>query len=218
LQIIGDILDFSKIEAGRLELSSSPVDLRRVVRMTVANFTGSASSKGLALSCSIDDRVAPAYRADGLRVRQILANFLSTRSSSPTTGAWRPRWKWRESAPGAGRLGGDRLRIRVTIPASVCRRKQQSRLFQPFSQVDADTTRRFGGTGLGLAISQRLAELMGGSVTMDSAPGKGTTMHFDFVMPRAPKRKCPPNRCSPPPPRSRRASCRRRPKPKPSAA
>ncbi|MUV13091.1 ATP-binding protein [Noviluteimonas gilva] len=191
LQIIGDILDFSKIEAGRLELSSSPVDLRRVVRMTVANFTGSASSKGLALSCTIDDRVAPAYRADGLRVRQILANFLSNAIKFTDHGRVETALEWRESAPGAGTLGGDRLRIRVTDTGIGVSAEQQARLFQPFSQVDTDTTRRFGGTGLGLAISRRLAELMGGQVTMDSAPGKGTTMHFDFVMPRAPEAEVP---------------------------
>lgn len=191
LQIIGDILDFSKIEAGRLELAPSPVDLRRVVRMTVANFTGSASSKGLALSCTIDDRVAPAYRADGLRVRQILANFLSNAIKFTESGRVEAALEWRESAPGAGALGGDRLRIRVTDTGIGVSEEQQARLFQPFSQVDADTTRRFGGTGLGLAISRRLAELMGGKVTMDSAPGQGTTMHFDLVLPHAPEAEVP---------------------------
>ena len=184
LQIIGDILDFSKIEAGRLELAPVAVDLRRVVRMTVANFTGSASSKGLALSCTIDDRVAPAYRADGLRIRQILANFLSNAIKFTDHGRVDAALEWREAAAGAGPLGGDRLRIRVADTGIGVSAEQQARLFQPFSQVDTDTRRRFGGTGLGLAISRRLAELMGGHVAMESTPGQGTTMHFDFVVPR----------------------------------
>ncbi|KGQ20198.1 PAS/PAC sensor hybrid histidine kinase [Lysobacter dokdonensis DS-58] len=184
LQIIGDILDFSKIEAGRLELSPSAVDLRRVVRMTVANFTGSASSKGLALTCVVDDRIAPAYRADGLRVRQIVANFLSNAIKFTDFGRVEAAIEWCAAAPDAGPLGADHLRIRVTDTGIGVSAEEQARLFQPFAQVDSQTTRRFGGTGLGLAISRRLAELMGGQVSMDSAPGRGTTMQFDFTVPR----------------------------------
>jgi CheY-like chemotaxis protein/HPt (histidine-containing phosphotransfer) domain-containing protein len=126
-----------------------------------------------------------------LRVRQILANFLSNAIKFTDHGRVEAALEWRESAPGAGALGGDRLRIRVTDTGIGVSAEQQARLFQPFSQVDADTTRRFGGTGLGLAISRRLAEMMGGQVTMDSAPGEGTTMHFDFVMPQAPEAEVP---------------------------
>jgi len=186
LQIIGDILDFSKIEAGRLELSPSPVDLRRVVRMTVANFTGSASSKGLQLSCDVDDRIGPAYRADALRVRQIVSNFLSNAIKFTESGRVEAAFEWKGAEPDAGPLGGDRLTVRVTDTGIGVSPEQQARLFQPFSQAESDTTRRFGGTGLGLAICRRLAELMGGAVTMDSAPGQGTTMRFDVALPRAP--------------------------------
>ena len=186
LQIIGDILDFSKIEAGRLELAPSPTDLRRVVRMAVANFGGSASSKGLALSCEIDDRIAPAYRADGLRVRQILSNFLSNAIKFTERGGVTVALEWMAAEPDAGPMGGDRVRLRVTDTGIGVSPEQQARLFQPFSQAESDTTRRFGGTGLGLAICRRLAELMGGQVTMNSAPGQGTTMRLDVAFARVP--------------------------------
>ncbi|UHQ20526.1 ATP-binding protein [Lysobacter sp. KIS68-7] len=185
LQIIGDILDFSKIEAGRLEIAPSPIDLARVMRMTVANFGGSASSKGLLLTCDIDARVAPAYIADGLRLRQILSNFLSNAIKFTETGAVEAALEWQSADRAAGPLGGDRLRFRVTDTGIGVSEAQQARLFEPFSQADTDTTRRFGGTGLGLAICRRLADLMGGAVTMDSAPGVGTTMRLDLVLPRA---------------------------------
>jgi CheY-like chemotaxis protein/HPt (histidine-containing phosphotransfer) domain-containing protein/anti-sigma regulatory factor (Ser/Thr protein kinase) len=179
LQIIGDILDFSKIEAGRLELSSSPVDLRRVVRMTVANFTGSASSKGLQLSCDVDDRIGPAYRADALRVRQIVSNFLSNAIKFTEAGVVEASLDLV-----ARELDRDRVEFRITDTGIGITPEQQARLFQPFSQAEGSTTRRFGGTGLGLVISRRLAELMGGEVTMESTPGAGTTLRLVLSLPR----------------------------------
>ena len=185
LQIIGDILDFSKIEAGRLEIAPAPVALASVLRMSVAGFSGSASSKGLALDCEIDTRIGPAHAADALRVRQILSNFLSNAIKFTESGRIEAALEWREAVPDAGPLGGDRLCFRVTDTGIGVSPEQQRRLFEPFSQADSDTTRRFGGTGLGLAICRRLAELMGGQVTMESTPGVGTTMRFDVVFPRA---------------------------------
>jgi len=185
LQIIGDILDFSKIEAGRLEIAPVPVDVARVMRMTVANFGGSASSKGLLLRCDIDERVAPAYIADGLRLRQILSNFLSNAVKFTEAGSVEAALEWQEADRAAGPLGGDRLRFRVTDTGIGVGEAQLKRLFEPFSQADSDTTRRFGGTGLGLAICRRLADLMGGTVTMESAPGVGTTLCLELTLPRA---------------------------------
>jgi two-component system, NarL family, sensor histidine kinase EvgS len=185
LQIIGDILDFSKIEAGRLELSPTPVDVARVLRMSTANFGGSASSKGLQLSCSVDERIAPAYVADALRLRQILSNFLSNAIKFTEAGQVEAVLEWHGEALEAGPLGGDRLVFRVADTGIGVSAEQQQRLFQPFSQADSDTTRRFGGTGLGLAICRRLADLMGGDITMESEPGRGTTMRLALTLPRA---------------------------------
>lgn len=179
LQIIGDILDFSKVEAGRLELTPTTVSLPRLLRSTVANFSSSASSKGLVLNCSIDDRIAPAHVADGLRLRQILSNFLSNAIKFTETGVVEAALEWR------GREGeGDRLCFRVTDTGIGVTPEQQAKLFQPFQQAEGSITRRFGGTGLGLVISRRLAELMDADVSMDSTPGAGTTMRLALVLPR----------------------------------
>jgi len=194
LQIIGDILDFSKIEAGRLEIAPGPVDLARVLRMTVAAFSGSASSKGLSLECTVDARVGHAHLADAMRVRQILANFLSNAIKFTERGHVQAALESRGEVPSAGALGGDRLVFRVTDTGIGVTPEQQQKLFEAFSQADSETTRRFGGTGLGLAICRRLAELMGGQVTMESAPGVGTTMRFEVVFPRARPEDVPPER------------------------
>ena len=191
LQIIGDILDFSKIEAGRLELAPSAVNLARVVQSAVANFGGSASSKGLTLTCTVDERLAPAHYADALRLRQILSNFLSNAIKFTDQGLVQAALEIKRSRVydannNAGPLGSDELSFRVTDTGIGVSAEAQARLFQPFAQAEGDTTRRFGGTGLGLAICRRLAELMGGAVTMESVPGLGTTMRLTVTLPRAP--------------------------------
>jgi signal transduction histidine kinase/CheY-like chemotaxis protein/HPt (histidine-containing phosphotransfer) domain-containing protein len=190
LQIIGDILDFSKIEAGRLDLEPAAVRIAQVLRATVANFTGSASSKGLTLVCSIDERIAPAYRVDALRLRQVLSNFLSNAVKFTASGGIRVSLEWRGPATTASG-GGDLLCFEVADTGIGISAAAQARLFQPFAQAESDTTRHYGGTGLGLAISRRLGEAMGGEVTMESVPGLGTTMRLLLPLPRAPLSEVP---------------------------
>ena len=187
LQIIGDILDFSKIEAGRLELQPAATALARVVHGAVANFSGAASSKGLTLTCSVDERVAPAYYADALRLRQILGNFLSNAIKFTDSGSVHAALEWRgmDTSSDDG-SSSDRLCFRVTDTGIGVGAEAQTRLFQAFAQADGDITRRFGGTGLGLAICRRLATLMGGDVEMESVPGLGTTLRLLVTLPRAP--------------------------------
>ncbi len=179
LQIIGDILDFSKVEAGRLELSASTISLQHLLRSTIANYLGAASSKGLVLNCEIDPRVAPAHVADPLRLRQILSNFLSNALKFTENGFVLVALEWRGAEAGA-----EQLCIRVTDTGIGVTAEQQARLFQPFSQAEGSTTRKYGGTGLGLVICRRLAELMGGEVTMESTSGAGTTMRLLLTLPR----------------------------------
>ncbi|HEY5782227.1 MAG TPA: ATP-binding protein [Lysobacter sp.] len=184
LRIIGDILDFSKIEAGRLELAPAAIDLRQLVHGTAAAFAGAASSKGLVLEARIDERVGPAYLADAMRLRQILGNFVSNAIKFTDNGridiVLEPA-----DGPGPGEGDADRLRFCVSDTGIGISEEQRARLFEPFSQAESDTARRYGGTGLGLAICLRLAELMEGEIDMDSEPGRGTTIHLTVRLPHA---------------------------------
>ena len=193
LRIIGDILDFSKIEAGKMEIEPVPTSLPELVRSVVANYAGSASSKGLTLTCEVDPRIAPAHYADPVRVRQVIGNFLSNAIKFTERGSVTAAVELRRHDPDDGAMGSDALVLRVTDTGIGVSEQAQARLFQPFSQAEADTTRRFGGTGLGLAISRRIGELMGGSVDMQSAPGAGTTMRLSVTLQRAPEEELPDN-------------------------
>ena len=191
LRIIGDILDFSKIEAGRMELELVPTSLPDLMRSVVANYAGSASSKGISLGCEIDPRIAAAHYADPVRVRQVIGNFLSNAIKFTERGSVTAVLEFAHHDAGDGALGRDDLVFRVTDTGIGISEQARARLFQPFSQAEADTTRRFGGTGLGLAISRRIAELMGGGVEMESTPGKGTSMRLLAGLHRAPPEELP---------------------------
>ena len=185
LQIIGDILDFSKIEAGRLELRPSPVRIADVVEGLVAHFSGSAASKGLSLVCTVDERVAQAYRVDALRLRQVLSNFLSNAIKFTDSGGIRMSLASLGPAEDGAPAARDLLCFEVADTGIGIAPSAQARLFRPFEQAEGDTTRHYGGTGLGLAISRRLARLMGGEISLESRPGLGTTMRLTLPLPRA---------------------------------
>jgi two-component system, NarL family, sensor histidine kinase EvgS len=180
LQIIGDILDFSKVEAGRMELSPTVISLPHLLQSTAANFTGSASSKGLILTVTIDPKIAPAHFADGLRLRQILSNFLSNAIKFTENGFVEAALEFVEK-----NNQQQKIIFRITDTGIGVTPDQQNKLFQAFQQAEGSTTRKFGGTGLGLVISRRLAEMMNGQVTMESTPGAGTTMRLTVSLPIA---------------------------------
>jgi len=180
LQIIGDILDFSKVEAGRMELSPTPTSLQRLLQSTAANFTGSASSKGLILTVTIDPKIKPAHLADGLRLRQILSNFFSNAIKFTENGFVEAAMELLET-----KNNQQKIVFRITDTGIGITPEQQAKLFQAFQQAEGSTTRKFGGTGLGLVISRRLADMMGGQVTMESTPGAGTTMRLSVSLPIA---------------------------------
>jgi two-component system sensor histidine kinase EvgS len=173
LRIIDDILDFSKIEAGRLEIKPEATSVAEVVNSVFLVCAGVASSKNLLLRKTVDDRISPALRADPLRLRQILNNFTGNALKFTQQGEVEVRVDLVERAQGR-----EMLRFSVRDTGIGISPENQRKLFQPFVQAEADTTRRFGGTGLGLAICRRLAELMGGEVSLQSEPGKGTVMMF----------------------------------------
>ena len=181
LQVVGDILDFSKIEAGRLDLVVVPTDLGRLLRSTVANFSGAASSKGLRLSAKVDPRVASAHLADPQRLRQVLANCLSNAIKFTPAGSVEAALE----LEGTAGDGAQALCFRVTDTGIGIDPVRQEHLFQPFTQAEDDTSRHFGGTGLGLAISRHLAELMGGRLELESTAGEGTTLRLHVVLPQA---------------------------------
>jgi PAS domain S-box-containing protein len=191
LRIIGDILDFSKIEAGKMELEPVPTSLPDLLHSVAANYSATASGKGLILACEIDPRIAPAHYADPVRLRQVLSNFLSNALKFTEHGRITVAAELLRHDPSNGAQGSDTLILRVTDTGIGISAQAQARLFQPFAQAEADTTRRFGGTGLGLAICRRIAELMGSSIELESAPGKGTSMRLQIELQRAPAEELP---------------------------
>lgn len=177
LRIIDDILDFSKIEAGKLDIRPEPASIARVLEDVFNLYSGHASSKNLLLTYSVDTAISPALRFDALRLRQILRNFVSNAIKFTDKGNVAIRAELVER-----HASTERVRIMVMDTGIGISAENQQRLFQPFMQAESSTTRRFGGTGLGLAISRRLAELMGGTVTMRSEPGQGTTMILNLSL------------------------------------
>ena len=178
LQIIGDVLDFSKIEAGKLEIVPTTFAIRPLVEAAAVTFFHTASSKGLLLSWSVDDRLAPAHVGDPLRIRQILSNFLSNAVKFTEVGGIDVVARLVGTSPGA-----EKIELCVTDTGPGLSPEQQSRLFEEFNQAGESTRERASGTGLGLVICRRLAELMGGEVSMASVLGQGTVMRFTVVLP-----------------------------------
>ncbi|HEX7112398.1 MAG TPA: ATP-binding protein, partial [Mizugakiibacter sp.] len=186
-QILGDILDFSKIEAGRLELAPEPVDLRRLVEGGVQHYLGAASAKGLRLTVRVDAALAPAHRADPLRLRQILANFLSNALKFTEQGGIEVELQRLAALDGA-----ERIALSVRDSGIGVSEAQRERLFAPFTQAEGGTARRYGGTGLGLAICRSLAALMGGEISLDGRLGEGTTARLVVDLPRCDPALLPP--------------------------
>ncbi len=177
LAVINDILDYSKIEAGRLELESIPVNLRELVEGACAMVKPQAQAKELDLRVRIESCVPQWVTADPTRVRQVLLNFLSNAIKFTFEGSILVSIARDESIP-------ERLVFKVQDSGIGMMLEQQQTLFQPFSQVDSSTTRKFGGTGLGLAISKRLVEAMPqGQIGVMSTPDAGSTFWFAAALP-----------------------------------
>ncbi|MDY6948816.1 MAG: response regulator [Pseudomonadota bacterium] len=173
LTVINDILDFSKIEAGKLDIEQVDIDLRSTIEDVARMIAFQAHRKRLELTLDIDPALPNVVKGDPGRLRQILTNLGGNAVKFTTTGEVAIDARVLES-DATGTLA--RFEVRDTgigIPAD-----RIDRLFQPFSQVDASTTRQFGGTGLGLSIVRRLVDLMGGQCGVSSVPGSGSTFWF----------------------------------------
>lgn len=177
LTIINDILDFSKIEAGHLELDASTFDLRSAIEDVVALMAPNAHEKRIELVVRFQPGLAATVIGDGGRLRQVVTNLVGNAVKFTSEGY--------VMVGVSGSQENDRLNFRVEVADTGIGipTDKLTRIFDSFSQADASTTRMFGGTGLGLSISKRLIEAMGGSISVASAPGDGSTFWFDLSLP-----------------------------------
>ena len=173
LSIIDDILDYSKVEAGKLELEVVGMNLRELLDSVSRMMFGSANRKGLELKTQIDPNVRLAMRGDPVRLRQILTNLVSNAIKFTERG----QIVISVSKQAESRAETE-LRFAVRDTGIGMDEEARNRLFKPFSQADASTTRNYGGTGLGLAICKRLVEMMDGQIGVDSEPNQGSEFWF----------------------------------------
>jgi PAS domain S-box-containing protein len=171
--IISDILDLSKIEAGQLTLEQTDFDLKALLDTTRSAYAELARAKGLGFRFDADPQLPTWIRGDPLRLRQILGNYISNALKFTENGLIEVDVR---------RQSNSRLRVQVRDSGPGIPGELQARLFHPFSQADASTTRRYGGTGLGLSICRQLAVLMGGGVGVESRPGRGSVFWADLPL------------------------------------
>jgi|GEM_PF-1342280 len=173
LAVINDILDLSKIEKDRADLELLPFDLHECLKSSMDLVSAGASSKGLSLTCSMDESVPAIISGDVNRLRQVLVNLLGN--------AVKFTEKGHISLTVGARISGDgpyEIHFAVEDTGIGIPYDSLGKLFLPFSQADMSTTRKYGGTGLGLAISKRLVEMMGGVIWAESSLGNGSKFHF----------------------------------------
>ena len=180
LSIINDILDFSRIERGKIDLERRPFNLDTCIRDAMSLISSLAHDKGLELHYSAGDEFSETIESDESRVRQVLVNLLSNAVKFTERGGIEVSWQAAEK--GDGRY---EIHIQVKDSGIGISAEAMGRLFQPFSQADASTSRKYGGNGLGLAISKRLVEMMDGRIWAESIDGRGSTFHFTFMAHRS---------------------------------
>jgi CheY-like chemotaxis protein len=180
LTIINDILDFSKIEAGKMTLEQVDVDVRELVEEVTGLLAGQARDKGLKLGFEIDPAVPSAVTGDPVRIRQVLINLVGNAVKFTERGEVAISVQRMDAATEAARGHDCRLSFSVRDTGIGLSPEACEKLFQPFTQADGSTTRRFGGTGLGLAISRRLVGMMGGEIGIESTLELGSRFWFEL--------------------------------------
>ena len=173
LTLLNDILDFSKIEAGRLELESIPFSLRRSVSEVVTSLDFLARQKGLAITTTLPAEAPDSWTGDPTRLRQVLLNLINNAVKFTPSGSIHVRASIEENFQ-----DGAVIRFNVSDTGIGLSASQQKLIFEPFRQADGSVTRKYGGTGLGLAICSSLVKMMGGSMSVTSTPGQGSTFSF----------------------------------------
>ena len=170
LRLINDILDISKLEAGKYNLREENFDLKAAIEETVAAQVPIATSKGISLDCTFGANIPALVRGDGQRIQQVLNCLLSNAIKFTTEGGVRVKVACLDDM-----LDKVKLRIAVADTGIGIADEDRSKLFIRFSQVDASDTRKYGGSGLGLVITKQIVELMGGTITVLSKEGLGST-------------------------------------------
>jgi signal transduction histidine kinase/DNA-binding response OmpR family regulator len=178
LTIINDILDLSRIEAGRISLEKTAFDVRNLVEGVVDLLAVTARKKGIELILWLDDNLPPSLVGDPTRLRQVVLNLAGNAVKFTERGEVVIRVKVMEILPTADLV----LRFEVRDSGIGIHPAARARLFQPFTQADSSTTRKYGGTGLGLVISKRLVELMNGHIECESEPNRGSLFWFTAVL------------------------------------
>jgi CheY-like chemotaxis protein len=174
LTILNDILDFSKIEAGKLEIAPVDCDVGRTVEEVAELLAAQAQTKGIELAVHVGTDVPSLASCDRDRLRQVLTNIAGNAVKFTEHGEVVLRVERLEKA-GRPELYFEVRDTGIGIPG-----EQQGKLFEAFSQADGSLTRKYGGTGLGLAISKKLVEMMGGTIGMESSPGRGSRFWFSL--------------------------------------
>ena len=173
LAIVDDVLDLSKIESGKLVLEQIPCDLESTAHGAAATFSGLALAKGLTFDFAIEEAAKGRYLGDPTRFRQVLHNLISNAVKFTHAGSVTVRL-----------TGADVLRLTVTDTGIGISPENRAKLFGKFVQADTSTTREYGGSGLGLAIARELVQAMGGSISVDSTVGLGSTFTATFALAR----------------------------------
>jgi len=174
LTLINDILDLSKIESGKLEVEKVPVSLWEIIASAVELMAGRAAEADLSLTVDYQYPLPEVITSDPVRLRQILVNLVGNALKFTAEGGVRIGVGLIDTA------AGSRIRLAVIDTGIGMTPEQAGRLFQPFTQADVTTTRKFGGTGLGLTISRRLARALGGDITLSSVAGEGSTFTVEI--------------------------------------
>ncbi len=173
LNIINDILDFSRMESGKLRLESVDFDLRETVEDVADLLAVRAQKKGIELACYIPENLKTRVRGDSSRLRQVMANIVGNAIKFTDEGEVLVRVT---SGPVNGQSAT--FQFEVSDTGSGISHEMQEKIFDSFSQEDGSSTRQYGGTGLGLTISMEIVNQMGGKITVDSEPGKGSKFEF----------------------------------------